>query len=166
MLCKHTLLLLVLFSIQHQNNPVKIQITPHHSSVHDLLASPSGENPKRFPAGAAHGSPHLSQSRGTCTHAHTGTFLPRGLPLFPLPEPTFPREPRGLLPRFTQISSSPSSNITFSMRSSQLPYLKLSPNFLHSFLSALFHSQHLSPPNMLYIVLIYFVYYLSLSIRL
>lgn len=32
-------------------------------------------------------------------------------------EPIFPREPRGLLPRFTQISSSQSSNITFSMGS-------------------------------------------------
>lgn len=40
-------------------------------------------------------------------------------------EPTIPREPHGLLPHFTQISSSQSSNITFCMRSSLTTLLKV-----------------------------------------
>lgn len=112
-LCKHKLLLLVLFSIQHPNDPVKIGITPHHSSV-QLLASPSGGNPKCFPAGAAcvglRTPPDriLSRPRGTCISWHTGTFLPQRLSLSPLPGTCHPQGA-------SQLAPSLQSNIIFSV---------------------------------------------------
>lgn len=120
-LCKHKLLLWVLFSIQHQNDPVKTGITPHHScsaprvSLGRKSQVLSGRSCVRW---------SLHPSRLYSVPA-TGTALPQGLSPAPLPEPAIPREPHSLFPRFTQISSSQSSNITFSMRSSLTTLLKV-----------------------------------------
>lgn len=111
----------------------------------------------------------LIQLHGTCISWHT-PFLPQGLftCFFHLGH-TFPREPHGLLPRLAQISPSQSSNVAFSMRLSLTPLFKITSKFSpFLFSSALFFFLALitSTIYMPYIVLIYFVYYLSLSIRL
>lgn len=146
-----------------------------NSFVQNPPISSSGQNPKCFPT---RNQVNLSPVPlpfifwSSCMElAFPGTpFLPQGLftCFFHLGH-TFTREPHGLLPHFAQISPSQSSNVTFSMRLSLTPLFKITCKFSPYLLSsALFFFLALitSKIYMLYIVLIYFVYYLSLSIRL